>query len=138
MWPDHCIQDTEGSKFHKDLVCKASDIQISKGIKSKVDAVSAFGSDQEDTGLFKMLDELKIKKVYVAGLAYDFCVGYTAEDAAEEGFETFVIKDATKSVDPEDETFMNQRLKDAGVNLIYTKDLNALSAASINNDDGKV
>ena len=54
----------------------------------------------------------------MAGLAYDFCVGYTAEDAAQEGFETFVIKDATKSVDPEDEEFMDERLEEAGVRIV--------------------
>lgn len=123
MWPDHCVQNTEGAKYHKDLILKDTDIEISKGVKSKVDAVSAFGSDQEDTGLFKMLGDMKVSKVYVVGLAYDFCVGYTAEDAAEEGFETYVIKDATRSVDPDDESFMSQRLEEAGVKIIKLKDL---------------
>ena len=73
--------------------------------------------------MYKLLKELNIKKVYIVGLAYDFCVGYTAEDSAEEGFETFVIKDATRSVDPEDESFMDERLEDAGVKIITVKDL---------------
>lgn len=123
MWPVHCVQGTDGAKYHKDLIVKDTDIEISKGIKSKHDAFSAFGSDQEDTLLYKLLKELDIKKVYVVGLAYDFCVGYTAEDSAEEGFETYVIKDATRSVDPDDEDFMNERLEDAGVKIINVKDL---------------
>ena len=53
MWPDHCVQGSEGAKYHKDLILKETDIEISKGIKPRVDAISAFGSDQEDTGLYK-------------------------------------------------------------------------------------
>ncbi len=123
MWPVHCVQGTEGAEYHKDLIIKDTDIEILKGIKPNHDAFSAFGSDSEDTMLYKFLNELGIKRVYVVGLAYDFCVGYTAEDSAEEGFETLVIKDATRSVDAEDESFMNERLEDAGVKIVTIKDL---------------
>lgn len=57
------------------------------------------------------------------GIAFDSQVGYTAEDAAEEGFETYIIKDACCSVDPDDEEFMNERLDDAGVKVIKMKDV---------------
>lgn len=123
MWPDHCVQGSQGAAYHKDLILESTDIEISKGLLPKVDAISAFGSDQEDTGLFSRLEELNIENVYVVGLAYDFCVGYTAEDAAEEGFQAFVIKDATKSVDADDESFMNERLQEVGVQIIMRKDL---------------
>ena len=82
MWPDHCVQNSEGAKYHEDLKSKPTDIEISKGVHSKVDAISAFGSDQEDTGLYAKLESLQIKKVYCVGIAYDSQVGYTAEDAA--------------------------------------------------------
>ena len=88
-----------------------------------MEAISAFGSDQEDTGLYDKLIELDIKTIFVVGLAFDFCVGYTAEDAAEEGFETYIIKDATRSVDPDDENFMIQRLEDVGVKIITSDQL---------------
>lgn len=68
-----------------------------------MDSLSGFGSADEDSGLFDMLMQNKIGKVYLAGVAFDFSLGYTAEDAAEEGFETYVVKDATRSVDSEDE-----------------------------------
>ena len=55
MWPDHCVQGSEGARYHKDLELKDTDIEISKGVKPRVDAISAFGSDQEDTGLYKKL-----------------------------------------------------------------------------------
>ena len=61
--------------------------------------------------------------MYVVGLAFDFCVGYTAEDAAEEGFDTFIIKDATQSGDPDDESFMMQRLKEVGVKIITSDEI---------------
>lgn len=121
MWPDHCVQGSDGAKYHKDLLLKDSDIEISKGVKSKIDAISAFGSDAEDTGLLKRLVDLNVQKVYVVGLAYDFCVGYTAEDAAEEGFETYVVKDATRSVDADDQSLMDERLEEAGVKIVMKK-----------------
>jgi len=71
MWPDHCIQGSEGAKFHKKLVLKPTDIQISKGTKTNVEAISAFGSEQENTGLYKRLSALKIGKVYCVGIAFD-------------------------------------------------------------------
>ena len=110
MWPVHCVQGSNGAEYIDGLQLAASDHEILKGTKQKIDAISAFGSDQEDTGLYNLLTQLDIKQVFVVGLAFDFCVGYTAEDAAEEGFDTFIIKDATRSVDPDDESFMVSRL----------------------------
>lgn len=118
MWPVHCVQGSYGAQYIDGFEMDESDVEILKGTKAKVEAISAFGSDQEDTGLYTKLKELEVKTVYVVGLAFDFCVGYTAEDAAEEGFETVVIKDATKSVDPDDEGFMVQRLEEVGVKLL--------------------
>lgn len=123
MWPDHCIKGTVGAQYHKDLELGKGDFEISKGTKKMVDAFSAFGSDHEDTGLYTKLVDLGVTHVYCVGLAYDFCVGYTAQDAAEEGFETYVIKDATVSVNPEDEEFINERYQESGVMVIDSKDL---------------
>ena len=118
MWPVHCVQKSHGAEYIDGFEKYDTDIEIFKGTNEKVEAISAFGSDLEDTGLYNKLKDLQVKYVYVVGLAFDFCVGYTAEDAAEEGFETFIIKDATKSVDPDDESFMIQRLKEVGVKII--------------------
>lgn len=120
MWPDHCIQGTVGAQYHKDLKLAGSDIEISKGALPYSDSISAFGSEEEDTGLVRKLKEVGITKVYCVGLAYDFCVGYTAEDAADHGFETFVIKDAARSVNAEDESSMNRRMQAAGVKIVMS------------------
>ena len=123
MWPDHCIQGSHGAKFHKDLEIDGTEVCISKGIKQDVDSHSGFGSYHENTGLYDLLIKNSIEKVYIVGLAFDLGAGYTAEDAAFEGFETYVIKDVTKSVDIDDERFMIQRMKKAGVNIINFADL---------------
>ena len=112
-----------GARYHRDLILDSTDIEISKGTLPMVDAFSAFGSNKEDTGLYKKLKERGVEQVYCVGLAYDYCVGYTAEDSAEEGFETYIVKDATVSVNPEDERAMNQRLRDAGAKIVRMKDL---------------
>lgn len=98
MWPDHCVQGSTGAEFHAQCQPKEADIVVSKGLNSRVDSYSGFGQAPEVTTL---LDELKAKnvsKLYVVGLAYDFCVGSTACDGAANGFQTFLVTDATKSV----------------------------------------
>lgn len=129
MWPDHCIRNTYGAQYHDDLLRLPTDIEIIKGTRSDLESVSAFGTQDtankpgEDTGLLKKLRQLKVERVYCVGLAFDFTVGYTAEDAAEEGFETYIIKDATRSVNPEDESLMNVRLKSMGVKIIQSNEV---------------
>lgn len=123
MWPNHCIQGTHGAQFHKDLIVDATDIHITKGTKKKVDAFSAFGSDKEDTGLHQQLLELEVDRIYCVGIALDCCVGFTAQDAVDEGFDTYIIKDATKSVNPEEESSLYRHLEQIGVTLTYSKDL---------------
>lgn len=75
-----------------------------------VESYSGFGGDGEDTGLTAILKEKGVTKVYSCGLAYDYCVGSTAESAANAGFESIVIMDATKSVAPETAAKMKDRL----------------------------
>lgn len=118
MWPDHCIQGTYGAQFHKDLVIKKTDFEVTKGVHRDVDALSAFGGRRENTGLFQILQDHEIEQIYLVGLAYDYSLGYTAEDGALSRYETFIIKDATRSVDPFDDEFMSERLSNAGVNII--------------------
>lgn len=125
MWPDHCVQGSHGAKYHEDLVLKDTDIEILKGQLQWVESYSAFGGQGEETGLRGKLEDLKVAQVYCCGLAYDFCVGSTAESSAQEGFETFVIKDATRSVNNSDESLMNKKLLDAGVKVINISDISA-------------
>ena len=112
MWPDHCVVDTEGVKLHKDLVVdEQNDLVFKKGKFSQHDAYSGFGTENEDTGLVAKLKELNVKKVFVVGLAYDFCVGSTALDAAKNGFETYIIEEGTRSVAEPFEKSMDERIQ---------------------------
>ncbi|XP_013775868.1 uncharacterized protein LOC106460685 [Limulus polyphemus] len=102
LWPRHCVQNTWGAKLHQDLILIADNVMIHKGIHSKIDSYSAFRDNQKISET-KLQTELKAKKVtdvYICGLAYDVCVGFTAIDAVEYGYRTVVVEDATRGVCP--------------------------------------
>ena len=80
------------------MVVKDTDIQILKGQDQWVEAYSGFGNEHEDTGLLKILQEKEVSTIYCCGLAYDYCVGSTAESGAAAGLKTYLITDASKSV----------------------------------------
>ncbi|CAG9312816.1 unnamed protein product [Blepharisma stoltei] len=101
MWPVHCVQNTPGAEFHPGLNIKDTDIIIRKGQNPQYDSYSAFGCVQDRTTLLDELWAKGIEKVYITGLAFDYCVGYTAIDAANYGFEVHVISEATRAVAPE-------------------------------------
>ena len=101
LWPDHCVQGTDDAALHKDLKLPTAQIIIRKGFHKEMDSYSAF--DEADhktaTGLAGYLKARGIKTLYVAGLATDFCVAWTAMDARKAGFEVYVIEDATRAID---------------------------------------
>ncbi len=101
LWPDHCIQGTKDAALHPDLVIPAAQLIIRKGYRPSLDSYSAFeeADHQTATGLAGYLKERAISRVYLAGLATDFCVAWTAMDARKFGFETYVIEDATRAID---------------------------------------
>lgn len=101
LWPRHCVQGTEDAQLHKDLALPGAQLIIRKGYHPEVDSYSAFvEADQKTrTGLSGYLRERGIRSVYVAGLATDFCVAWTALDARQAGFEVYVIEDATRAID---------------------------------------
>jgi len=101
IWPAHCIQGTKGAEFHKDLnILKANTI-IRKGFRREIDSYSAFWENDRvtSTGLEGSLKSLGVNRVFVCGLALDFCVAYSAIDSSIAGFDTFVLMNATKPVD---------------------------------------
>ncbi|MEM7444643.1 MAG: bifunctional nicotinamidase/pyrazinamidase [Pseudomonadota bacterium] len=100
LWPDHCIQGTDGAALHADLDIPHAELLIRKGFRSHVDSYSAFfeNDHKTPTGLRGYLSERGFKRLFVAGLAYDFCVRYSSEDAVATGFEAVVIKDACRSI----------------------------------------
>lgn len=127
MWPEHCIQGSNGADFHPDLHADAFNIIIRKGTNPDIDSYSAFTENDgvTVTGLRGWLSELGIKKVYITGLATDFCVLYTALDAVKAGFETYVIEDACKGVDfPEGNVVKAvSAMKEAGIRVVQAADV---------------
>ncbi|MBI3375732.1 MAG: bifunctional nicotinamidase/pyrazinamidase [Betaproteobacteria bacterium] len=101
LWPDHCVQGTDGAGLHKDLQIPNAQLVIRKGFRQNVDSYSAFveADAKTPTGLAGYLKARGIKTCYVAGLATDFCVAWTALDARKAGFEASVIEDACRGID---------------------------------------
>ncbi|MCC8935308.1 bifunctional nicotinamidase/pyrazinamidase [Bradyrhizobium ivorense] len=101
LWPDHCVQGTDGAALSKDLAIPQAELIIRKGFHKDVDSYSAFteADGKTTTGLAAYLKARKVKRVFVAGLATDFCVAWTALDARKAGFETSVVEDACRGID---------------------------------------
>jgi nicotinamidase/pyrazinamidase len=101
LWPDHCIQGTAGAAFHAELRTDRAQLVIRKGFRGAIDSYSAF--DENDrrtpTGLAGYLRERGLKRVFLAGLATDYCVYYSAVDARREGFEAIVIESGCRAID---------------------------------------
>jgi nicotinamidase/pyrazinamidase len=101
LWPDHCIQDTPDADVHKELRIPHAQLLIRKGYRQHVDSYSAFleADRKTKTGLTGYLQERGLKRVFLVGLATDFCVAWSALDARRAGFDAFVIEDATRGID---------------------------------------
>jgi nicotinamidase/pyrazinamidase len=101
LWPDHCVQDTEGASFHDALQIPHACLVVRKGLHEGIDSYSTFYENDRTTptGLAGYLRERGIKRVFLAGLAFDFCVRFSAEDARRENFAAFVIEDACRGID---------------------------------------
>jgi len=131
LWPDHCVRGTAGAALHPGLPHAALTLILRKGTRQDVDSYSAFrenvGPDgaRPSTGLAGWLRERGVSRVYVCGLALDFCVRATAIDAAEAGFETFVLEDLSRAVFPEKMAQTNAQLEAAGVHLAHGCHLDA-------------
>lgn len=101
LWPDHCVQGTPGADFHPDLMLTRAELILRKGFRREIDSYSAFFENDRTTatGLAGYLRERGLTRVFLCGLAYDFCVGFSALDARRLGFETVVIRDACRAID---------------------------------------
>jgi len=100
LWPDHCIQGSRGAQFHPDLDIPHVELILRKGFRPAIDSYSAFTENDKTTptGLAGYLHERGFKRIFLAGLAYDYCVRFSAVDAVRCGFEVFVFEDACRSV----------------------------------------
>ncbi|PKD44576.1 bifunctional nicotinamidase/pyrazinamidase [Rhodohalobacter barkolensis] len=101
LWPDHCVQGTNGAEFHSELNTLKSQVIIRKGFRKAIDSYSTFfENDQETTtGLTGYLQQRGITDLYTVGLATDFCVKWSILDGIDEGFTMHIVEDAVKGID---------------------------------------
>jgi nicotinamidase/pyrazinamidase len=101
LWPDHCVQGTAGADFHPDLEVPCAELVLRKGFRAGIDSYSAFFENDRTTptGLGGYLTERGFRRVVLAGLATDYCVAYSAIDAARLGFDVVLIPDACRAID---------------------------------------
>ncbi|MGD0892404.1 MAG: bifunctional nicotinamidase/pyrazinamidase [Terracidiphilus sp.] len=121
LWPDHCVQGSKGAEFHPALNLVRAELILRKGFRTQIDSYSAFFENdrQTPTGLAGYLDERGLTRVFLAGLAYDYCVGYSALDARRLGLEAVILRDACRAIDLNGSVEKIERqFSDAGVQLI--------------------
>ncbi len=129
LWPDHCVQRTRGAEFHDGLDVSRAEIIVRKGYRREIDSYSAFYENDRmtPTGLAGYLRERGLKRVFCVGLALDFCVRYSAEDAVKAGFEALVIEDACRAIDSAgSREAAYQGFADSGVRLIRADQISAV------------
>ncbi|SPL71283.1 bifunctional nicotinamidase/pyrazinamidase [Acinetobacter stercoris] len=132
LWPKHCVQGTRDAELHPDLNVPKAQLIIRKGCHQHIDSYSAFmeADHKTSTGLAGYLKERGITQVYIVGIATDFCVAWTAIDAAKLGFETFVISDAVKGIDLHGSLqHAWQEMLANGVKRIYSREVFLLASA---------
>jgi nicotinamidase/pyrazinamidase len=129
LWPDHCVQGTPGAALHSALPWQSVDAIIRKGVDPDVDSYSTFRNNwnrsgaRPPTGLAGYLRERGVESVFICGLARDYCVSWSAEDALTAGFATAVLWDLTRSVDPSSDTELESRLRSLGVTVAESTNL---------------
>jgi nicotinamidase/pyrazinamidase len=120
LWPDHCVQGSEGAAFHPGLAWTKAELVIRKGFRPAIDSYSAFFENDHatPTGLAGYLRERGIEEVTLAGLATDFCVAFSALDAVRQGFDATVKLDACRGIDLAGSmAAMTEKMRAAGVRL---------------------
>ena len=101
LWPDHCVQGSPGAALHAALSITHAGLVIRKGIHREIDSYSALYENDRvtPTGLLGYLRERGLQRIFLAGLAFDFCVRYSAEDARRAGLDVVVIRDGCRAID---------------------------------------
>ncbi|RLK50226.1 nicotinamidase/pyrazinamidase [Alkalispirillum mobile] len=131
LWPDHCVQGTPGAALHPDLDWRHATLILRKATDPGVDSYSAFRSNhgpdgsRPPTGLTGYLRDHGVTQVFLCGLARDYCVKWSAEDGAAEGFDCHFLWDLTRAVDPAADESVRADLSTAGVSLIESRQLTA-------------
>lgn len=122
LWPDHCVQSTKGAELSEALSQNAIEAVFRKGTDPGIDSYSSFfdNAKLKDTGLGAYLRGRNVTQVFIAGLAADYCVAYSALDALELGFRTYVLEDATRPIDPEGFEKMKKAITEKGGKIIHS------------------
>jgi len=125
MWPNHCVQGKKGSEFSDKLHTNNIEAIFRKGTDSSIDSYSGFfdNGKKKSTGLGDYLKGKGVENVYLAGLAADFCVGFTALDALELGFKVFLMEDATRAIDQEGWQKMKDQIITKGGKIIQSSEI---------------
>jgi nicotinamidase/pyrazinamidase len=126
LWPDHCVQGTHGAEFRDDLDIPHAQLIIRKGFRADVDSYSAFLENDHvtPTGLAGYLRERGLTRVFLAGLAFDFCVRYSAEDAHANGFDVVVVEDACRGIDIDGSIGKtHERLAELGIAVVESAEI---------------
>lgn len=126
LWPDHCVQGSEGAEFHPDLVTRRSQLIVRKGFRREIDSYSAFYENDNETvtGLAGYLRSRNIDTLYTAGLATDFCVKWSVLDGLREGFGIRIVEDAVRGIDIEGSVDRAwSEMLDAGAGKVRSSDL---------------
>jgi len=125
LWADHCQQGSLGAQFAPDLNLQKVEAIFRKGTDEDIDSYSGFydNGHRKNTGLTAYLRGRNISKVYLAGLAGDYCVYFSAKDALQEGFTTFLIDDAIRAINDEDYQQAKADIVQKGGKIITSKDL---------------
>lgn len=130
LWPDHCVQGTQGAKFHENLKLRNSDLIIQKGMNKKIDSYSAFFENDRLTrpvftdgkSFSQKLNQLEIDTIVFVGLAGDYCVSWNAMDAVKENFNSVFFEPATKSISQEGFQEKKKEMLEAGVSITNSLD----------------
>jgi nicotinamidase/pyrazinamidase len=125
LWPDHCVQESEGARFHDDLNFKPIETIFRKGMDREIDSYSGFYDNdrRKSTGLEAYLNGKAGSDIYFAGLAAEVCVYYSMQDALEIGFNAFLIEDATRPLDQEDFNAAKEDILSRNGNIIVSDDI---------------
>lgn len=125
LWPDHCIQGSAGARLHPGIELSRVELILRKGFRREIDSYSAFLENDRETptGLAGYLRERGCRRLYVAGLALDYCVRYTAEDGARLGFEMLVLRDACRAIAGETAAQALASFAQFGVRVLETSNL---------------
>ena len=130
LWPDHCVQGTKGAEFAEGLNMNEAEVIFRKGTDAEIDSYSAFydNGHRKTTGLSDYLRGKGVTDVYIAGLAADYCVYFTASDALAEGFSTFIIDDAVRAIRDEGYHKAKLAITGKGGKIILSSDIEGVDS----------